>query len=43
MSEGASGVLYLVTTIVVAPLYLPCRGYARFKEQRLDRPWLSCL
>lgn len=35
--------LYLVTTIVVALLYVPCRRYARFKEERRDLTWLSYL
>ena len=33
--------LYLVTTIVVALLYVPCRRYACFKEERRDLTWLS--
>lgn len=35
--------LYLVTAIVVALLYIPCRWFAALKERRRDLAWLSYL
>ena len=35
--------LYLVTAIVVVLLYLPCRWFARVKQEQRDRKWLSYL
>jgi uncharacterized membrane protein len=35
--------LYLITAIVVALLYIPCRRFARLKEERRDSRWLSYL